>query len=148
MANGPITQAATAEPVISFTPQKSYPSTSVIPNAVYKIASYANAGPNTLLYTDVLGGLIIHTAAGAQTDTLPTALLLVNQIEGGQAGSGIEFYVSAPGAGAITIAPGAGGTLVGSGVVAAGFVKAFLLIITAKGITPTYTMYSLGSSAA
>lgn len=162
MATGGPNQTATPLPVQDFTPQKTYPSFSTIINQYYSPVTYTNAANNTLLNTDVLGGLIIHTTAGAQTDTLPAAALLVPAIEGGQAGlpgvappsaasgSGIRFFVKAGGAGAITVAAGVGGTLVGSGAIAAGDSKEFLLIITKladlTGL-PTYTVYSLGAVA-
>lgn len=159
MAFGGPNQTATPNPVVSFTPQKEYPSLSTLGNQFYTPTTYVNAANNALLVSDVLGGLIIHTTAGAQTDTLPSAALLVPQIEGGQVGvpgiagsttggSGILFYVTAGGAGAITIAAGAGGTLVGSGAIATLSTKQFLLIITALGAAPTYTVYSLGTAGA
>lgn len=159
MATGGPNQTATPNPIIDFTPQKNYLSFSGLINQYYTPATYTTAGAVTLLFSDVLGGFITHTAAGAETDTLPSAALLVPQIEGGQAGlpgitpavpaagSGIRFFVTAGGTGAITIAAGVGGTLVGSGAVAAGDVKEFLLIITATGANPTYTVYSLGAQA-
>lgn len=156
MAFGGPNQTATPFPVVDFTPQKDYLSFSGLINQYYSPVAYANAGANTLLVSDVLGGFITHTAAGAETDTLPSAALLVPQIEGGQAGqpgiapppigsgNGIKFFVRAGGAGAITLAVGAGGTLVGSGAVTAGTAKQFLLVITATGDTPTYTVYAIG----
>jgi hypothetical protein len=153
---------STLAPVItSYTPEKQFPSFSSIINEYYNPVTYANAGNNTLLASDVIGGLISHTAAGAQTDTLPTAALMVQAIEGargaiagssnvGIAGSGIRFFVRASGAGAITIAPGLGGTLVGSGAIATVSVKEFLLVVTSRGdinyVGATYTIYSLGAS--
>lgn len=139
-------QTATPFPVVDFTPQKNYLSFSGQLNQVINVATYANAGGNTLLYTDVLGGFIVHTAAGAQTDTLPTAALLVPQIEAAQVGSAIRFLVKAGGAGTITVAAGVGGTIVGTATVATLNIKEFLLIVTAVGNAPTYTAYSLGTS--
>src|SRR6202012_6244695 len=94
--------------VQSFTPTKNYPSFSGPINEVFNPVTYSNAANNMLLVSDVLGGLITHTAAGAQTDTLPTAALIVPPIEGAQVGSAIEFIVKAGGAGTITIAAGPG----------------------------------------
>jgi len=156
MAFGGPNQTATPSPVVDFTPQKNYLSFSGLINQYINPVTYSNAAGNTLLVSDVLGGFITHTAAGAETDTLPSAALLVPQIEGGQAGqpgiapppsgagNGIKFYVRAGGAGIITLAVGAGGTLVGSGAVAAGTAKQFLLVITATGDNPTYTVYAIG----
>jgi hypothetical protein len=158
MAFGGPNQTATPQPVVDFTPQKDYLSFSGIINQYIVPAVYANAGGNTLTVADVLGGFITHTAAGAQTDTLPSAALLVPQIQGAQgplpgiappvtgAGSSIRFLVKAGGAGTITIAVGAGGTAVGTMTVATLNVKEFLLVVTSSGDTPTYTVYSLGTS--
>lgn len=158
MATGGIMQTATPNPVVSFTPQKDYLSFSGIINQFVAPANYSNAGANTLIPSDVLGGLITHTAAAAQTDTLPSAALLIPQIEGAQgvlpgvyppvtgAGSSIRFLVKAGGAGTITIAVGAGGTAVGTMTVATLNIKEFLLVVTSSGDVPAYTVYSLGSS--
>src|SRR6185312_14565936 len=136
--------------VQSFTPTKQYPSFSGLVNEVISPVSYSNAGNNTLLTSDVLGGFITHTAAGAQTDTLPTAALLVPLIEGAQVGSAIRFFVKAGGAGTITIAAGTGGTITGTATIATGNIKEFLLVVTALpdqfGNGATYTAYSLGTS--
>jgi hypothetical protein len=152
---------STLAPVIpSYTPSKANPSFSSIINEYYNPVTYSNAGNNTLLASDVIGGLIIHTAAGAQTDTLPTATLMVQAIQNGRAsvpgapssavgvaGSGIIFYVRSGGAGAITLAVGAGGTLVGSGLGVTLITKGYLLIITSTGdinnVGATYTVYAL-----
>jgi len=148
-------------PVIpSFTPTKSNPSFSSTINEYYNPVTYSNAVNNTLLPSDIVGGLITHTAAGAQTDTLPTATLMAQAIQGargaipgsppsavGVAGSGQFFFVRAGGAGAITVAAGTGGTLVGSGAVTAGAVGQFLLIVTATDapgyVKATYTVYRI-----
>lgn len=159
MAFGGPNQTATPSPVVDFTPQKNYLSFSGLINQYINPVTYSNAAGNTLLVSDVLGGFITHTAAGGETDTLPSAALLVPQIEGAQgplpgiappttgAGSSIKFFLKAGGAGTITLAVGAGGTLVGSGAVATGNIKEFLLIVTSTDPSnPTYTVYSLGTS--
>ena len=160
MATGGPNQTATPLPVQDFTPQKTYPSFSTIINMYYNPVSYT-ATATTLVNSDVLGGLITSTNAAATTLTLPTAASLVPQIEGGQgalpgiappttgAGSGIKFYVINGGAGTITVAPGTGGTTNGTMTVATGQIKEFLLVITSVGTltaTPTYAVYSLGTS--
>lgn len=162
MATGGPNQTATPLPVQDFTPQKTYPSFSTIINQYYSPAAYT-ATATTLTFTDVLGGYITSSNAAAQTLTLPTAALLVPQIQGGQgalpgvapapttAGSGIRFFVSALGAGTITVAVGTGGTLAtgSTATVATGQIKEFLLVVTKVGdltSTPTYTLYSLGTS--
>lgn len=162
MATGGPNQTATPLPVQDFTPQKTYPSFSTIINQYYNPTTYTGT-TNTLLYSDVLAGLIILTNGSAITATLPTATLMNPQIEGGSgtlpgvakpatpvAGSGVLFFVKAGGAGAITVSAGTGGTLIGTGAVTAGSTKVFLLIITDTGTisgTPTYTVYSLGQMA-
>ena len=160
MAFGGPNQTATPLPVQDFTPQKTYPSFSTIINQYYNPVTYT-ATATTLTPADVLGGFITSTNAAAIALTLPTAALLVPAIEGGQAGlpgiapphaasgSGIRFFVSAGGAGTVTVGAGTGGTTVGTMTVATGQIKEFLLIITALGSlqgTPTYTVYSLGTS--
>lgn len=156
MATGGLNQTATPSPVVDFTPNKDYLSFSGMINEYFTPALYANAGANNLLVSDVLGGLIIHTAAAAQTDTLPSAAALVPYIQGAQgplpgivppvtgAGSGLRFFVRAGGAGAITLAVGAGGTLVGTGLVATMTMVQFLLVVTSNDpINPTYTVYQI-----
>lgn len=161
MALGGPNQTATPNPVVSFTPQKDYPSLSSLQASYYNPVTYLGT-TNTLINTDVLGGYITLTNGGAITATLPSAALLVPAIEGAQgalpgiapvtgtAGTAVEFYVKAGGAGAVTVSVGTGGTLVGTGAITAGNVKTFLLVVTAVGglqATPTYTLYSLGQSA-
>jgi len=145
MASGGINQTATPHPVVDFVPQKQYPSFSTIINEVITIAAYTGTA-TTLTYSDVLGGFITSNNASAQTLTLPTAALLVPQIEGAQVGSAIRFFVKELGAGTATVAAGTGGTVTGTATIATGQIKEFLLIVTAVGDTPTYTAYSLGTS--
>lgn len=146
-----------APQITSYTPEKQYPSFSSIINQFYNPVTYSNAGGNTLLASDVIGGLITHTAAGAETDTLPSATLMVQAIQGATgplpgnpgtnigSGSGVRFFVHAGGAGTITVAVGAGGTLVGTATVATTAIQEFLLIITNRGdingVGATYTVY-------
>src|ERR1700722_1551418 len=99
---------STLAPVInSYTPTRANPSFSSIINQYISPVTYSNAGANTLLTSDVIGGFIIHSAAGAETDTLPTATLMVQAIQAardaysvggaptaalGVAGSAIRFW--------------------------------------------------------
>lgn len=162
MAFGGPNQTATPLPVQDFSPQKSYPSFSSIINQYFNPTTYTGTA-NTLTAADAMSGLLILTNGGAITASLPTAALLVPQVEGGQGGlpgiapplgtSGSAFllYVKAGGAGAVTVSAGTGGTLIGSGAITAGNVKMFLIVVTAIGAltgTPTYNVYSLGQSAA
>ena len=140
-----LNQTATPNPVVDFVPQKQYPSFSTIINQVVNIAAYTGTS-TTLTYSDVLGGFITSSNGSAQTLTLPTAALLVPQIEGAQVGSTIQFYVQELGAGTATVAAGTGGTTNGTMTIATGNIKKFLLRVTAVGSSPTYTVYSLGTS--
>lgn len=140
-----LNQTATPNPVVDFVPTKQYPSFSGLINEVITIAAYTGTA-TTLTYADVLGGFITSNNASAQTLTLPTAALLVPQIEGAQVGSAIRFFVKELGAGTATVAAGTGGTVTGTATIATLNIKEFLLVVTAIGATPTYTVYSLGTS--
>lgn len=162
MALGGPNQTATPFPVQDFTPQKDYLSFSGIINEYVNPVPYT-ATATTLTFSDVLGGYITSANAAAQTLTMPTAALLVPQIQGAQgglpgvappsstSGSRIKFFVSNLGAGTITVAVGAGGTLAtgSTATIATGQIKAFMLVVTSGGSltgNPTYTLYSLGTS--
>lgn len=139
-----LNQTATPFPVTDFVPQKQYPSFSTIINE--KIVVTANTGTApTLTSAQVLGGFITSSNVAAQTLTLPTAALLVPQIEGAEVGSSIRFFVNNIGAGTTTIAAGTGGTYAGTATVAAGSIREILLTVTALD-APTYTATSLGTS--
>lgn len=144
MATGGLNQTATPFPVVDFAPTKQYPSFSGLVNETITIAAYLGTA-TTLTFGDVLGGFITSSNAAAQTLTLPTAALLVPQIEGAQANSAIRFFVKNAGAGTATVAAGTGGTVNGTATVATANIKEFLLVVTALD-PPTYTAYSLGSS--
>jgi hypothetical protein len=145
MAFGGPNQTATPSPVVDFTPQKNYLSFSSIINQITNVVTYLGTVV-TLLYSDVLGGFITLTNAAAIAATLPSAALLVPQIEGAQVGSSIRFLVKAGGAGTVTVAAGTGGTINGTATVATLNIKEFLLVVTAVGDNPTYTAYSIGTS--
>ena len=147
MATGGLNQTATPSPVVDFVPQKNYPSFSTI--IIVTITVTANTGTSpTLTYAQVLGGFITSSNAAAQTLTLPTAALLVPQIEGVQANSAIKLIVQAT-TGTSTVAVGTGGTFAAgaTATIAAGSIKQFLIQVTDAGSTsPAYTVYSLGTS--
>jgi hypothetical protein len=140
-----LNQTATPSPVVDFAPTKNYPSFSGLINELITVVAYT-ATATTLTYTDVLSGFITSSNGSAQTLTLPTAALLVPQIEGAQVGSAIRFFVKELGAGTATVAAGTGGTVTGTATIATLNIKEFLLVVTAVGDTPTYTCYSLGTS--
>lgn len=162
MATGGPNQTATPLPVQDFAPTKNYPSFSGPVNEYWNPTTYTGTS-NTLTVADATAGLLILTNGSAIAAALPTAASLVPQIEGGQgtlpgiapppsgAGSSFYLFIKAGGAGAVTVTAGAGGTLVGSGAITAGNVKMFRIVITAVSTltgVPTYTVYSLGQSAA
>jgi hypothetical protein len=145
MATGGLNQTATPFPVVDFVPQKQYPSFSTVINE--KITIKANTGTQAALtYADVLGGFITSSNAAAQTLTLPTAALLVPQIEGAEVGSAIRLLVQAT-TGTSTVAVGTGGTFAAgaTATVAAGSIRELLIVVTALD-AHAYTVYSLGTS--
>ena len=144
----------TLAPVITdFTPSKIYPSFSSIINEQYVVTTLTT-GSKTLTPAQVIGGLIIHPATGASTDTLPTAQLMIPAIQGAVVGSGIRFIIDVgAGTATVTLAVGTGGTLkAASGAIATLDVREFLLIVTALGdennVGATYDVYSLGTASA
>jgi hypothetical protein len=145
MATGGLNQTATPNPVVDFVPQKQYPSFSTVINEKITITANTGTAP-TLTYAQVLGGFITSSNAAAQTLTLPTAALLVPQIEGAEVGSAIRLLVQAT-TGTSTVAVGTGGTFAAGATasIAAGSIKEFLVLVTALD-APTYTVYSLGTS--
>lgn len=145
MATGGINQTATPNPVVDFVPQKQYPSFSTVINENIVVTANTGTSP-TLTATQVLGGFITSSNAAAQTLTLPTAALLVPQIEGGQVNSAFRLLVQAT-TGTSTVAVGTGGTFAAgaTATIAAGSIKEFLVQITALD-PAAYTVYSLGTS--
>ncbi len=145
MATGGLNQTATPNPVVDFVPQKQYPSFSTIINETITVGAFLGT-QNAPTYSDVLGGFLTASNAAANNVTLPTAALLVPQIEGAQVGSSIRFFVNNIGAGTSTVVAGTSGTMAGTATIAAGSIKEFLLQVTAVGTAPAYTCYSLGTS--
>lgn len=146
MATGGPNNTSPSYTVVDFTPQKNYPSFSAPVN--YPVVVTANTGTQlTLTSAQLLGGFITSSNAAAQTITLPTAALLVPQIEGGQVNSAFRFNVQAT-TGTSTVAVGTGGTFAAgaTATVAAGSIRELLLVITAVGQSPAYTVYSLGTA--
>ena len=143
-------QTATPVPVVDYAPTKQYPSFSSVINQNFSLDTEATAGNVTYTYGNVLAGIIARdTGSSARTDTLPTAALLVPQIEGADVGSTIRLLIrnTSAGAGTLTIAAGTGGTL--SGTTATSQIpylqqEEYLIRVTAVGASPTYTVYGLG----
>lgn len=142
-------QTPTPQPVIDFAPTKQYPSFSGIVNQKNTVTTKTGAGV-TLTYAEILGGIILHdTSSGAVNDTLPTAALLIPQIEGVEVGSTVRFFIrnTSVGAGTLTLLAGTGGTITGttsSSAIPYLQQEEFLLVVTAVGPTPTYTVYGMG----
>ena len=142
-----------AVPVIpSFTPQAQAQFFSNPITEIFTIVKYAT-GLITLLFSDLLGGFIIHTANTAFSDTLPTAALLVPQIQGAQVGTCIFITLRNNGTATLTIAVGVGGTANTGDTLTITTLnqRTFMLQVTATGDAygngATYTLYSLGSLA-
>lgn len=109
-------------PVVEFSTQPgSAVATGPEPLALAKAPLVLAAATATLLTADqVVGAVLDNTAATAvNTVTLPTAALLVAGLPGAFVGSSFCFNVVGDAVSNLNIAAGAGGTLVGSAVVAA-----------------------------
>ena len=104
----------------------------------------------TLTAAQLLNGLILRDGnGGARTDTLPTAALLVEAIQGAMVGTSfyLEFRNTTSTAVAITLAAGTGCTISGTATVAQLNGKSLLINLT--NVTPgseAYTVYSLGTA--
>ena len=145
-----IFQTATPDPIVGFVPTKQYPSFDGPINSTLTVSALTAGQSNTVTCAQVLGGIITHnTSSSAYTDTLPTAALLVPQIEGVEVGSTIRFLIrnTSAGAGTITVAPGTGGTTVGNTLTIPYLTQMeFLIRVTAVGNTPTYDLYPMGNT--
>lgn len=160
MANNPAStlgQAATGyTPVQDFTPEKQSPAFSGPISEIANVQTYTTTTVN-LTTADVQKIVLILTNGSAITANLPTAAALIPTIEGARGGlnlginaaggSSIDFFIKAGGAGTVTLVAGTGGTIVGTATVATLNIKHFKLVTTNAGsATPTYTVYSLGTS--
>jgi len=104
------------------------------------------AGAVTYTAAEFAGGLILRDPNGAaRTDITPTAALIDAQL--GVPSVGASFVVTirntADAAETITMSGGTGVTVSGTATIAQNNQKAFLCVKTA--VTPTYTIYSLGT---
>lgn len=141
--------------VISYTPQKNYPSFSEQTNEVVTLVTYATAGNQAYLASDVLGGFILrNTVSAARTDTLPSAQSLIQAIQGAQVGSAIEVTIrnTSPAAGTLTVNAGQGGSYQsGADTQTIAYLnqKTFLIIVTSLGDQnnngATYSILSMGT---
>lgn len=138
--------------VISYTPQKTYPSFSNQINEAITITTLG-AGAQTLSAAEILGGFIIGVPTAAATYTTDTAGNIVNAIEGAQVGSAIQFVVrnKASAADTITLAGGTGVTINtgDTATIAESNQKTFLAVVTALpdqyGNGAAVTIYSMGT---
>lgn len=112
--------------------------------------SITTAGNVTLTAAQLMNGMILRDGnGGARTDTLPTAALLVEAIQGAMVGTSFvcELRNSTSTAVSITLAAGTGCTISGTATIAQLNSKALLINIT--NVTPgseAYTVYSLGTA--
>ena len=111
---------------------------------VKQITVTAKIATVTLTAAEILGGFVDGTPIAAATYTMPTAVLMLAALNQAGIGNAIEFTIknSAPGAHAITVASGVGGTDKGTMTIAQNNSKRFMLICTAA---TTYDLYSLGT---
>jgi len=90
-------------------------------------------------------GLIIFNAASANI-TLPSALDLVNNIQGAMVGTSFEIELRSAGAGTATVVAGPGCTISGTATVATLNTRTLLFNLTNVGMgTEAYTVYSKGA---
>lgn len=113
---------------------------------------YGNAGPNTISVNVLINGLIRRTAGGAQTDTTPTAALIIAALTQCAGGQSFNFTVMNSSGGLHTLGLGTG-VLNPVGVVntlttASGNVHRFMFRVHDNSLTtPSVYIYSLGQSA-
>jgi len=112
----------------------------------------STAGAVTYTPAQLLAGLILRDGnGGARTDTLPTAALMAEAVQGAMVGTAFEFELrnTTSTAVAITLAAGAGGTLSpASTTVAQLNTRKYTLIFTnvTEG-AETYTVYAGATGA-
>jgi len=92
-----------------------------------------------------LSGLISCNAS--VTLTLPSAAALCDAIQGCMVGTSFELMIKSTGAGSVTVAAGAGGTMNGTATVATVSIRTFLINFTNVTIgQEAYTVYSEGQA--
>ncbi len=101
----------------------------------------------TITPSDILGGIINHSAAGS-TFTFPTATLLIAAIPRAKVGMTLPLLIANTGAGTVTIAMGTGGTFVGAALTIATTVHSSYWIrissVTAGALA--YVVYRVNAS--
>jgi len=141
-----------APSISSFTPQSQAPFFSNPISEVINPVTYAT-GARTLTYADILSAFIIQASGAAFNDTLPSATLLIPQIQGAVIGTCIFFTIRNTGTFTITVVAGAGGTANAGDTLTIATLnqRCFMLRVTAVGDAvgngAAYTLYSLGALA-
>jgi hypothetical protein len=112
----------------------------------------STAGAVTYTPAQLLTGFILRDCnGGARTDTLPSAALLVEAVQGAMVNTAFEFEIrnTSGTAIAVTLAAGTGGTLSpASTSVAQNNTRSYLLVFSNVGIgTEAYTVYSRATGA-
>lgn len=115
------------------------------------VQSSASATGITLTAANLLNQIFDRTNAGSsQTDTTPTAALLVAAVPGVQANTSIYWSYRNRSANTVTLGAGTGVTLAtgNTNTIATVNTRAFLVVFTAVGAgSEAVSIYSLGSSA-
>lgn len=110
-----------------------------------KDAALTTAGAGTILAANMISGLIVRTGpTGAVTDTLDSAANLIAAFPTLQPGDTIDFWHSVNVAFAVTIAAGAGGTMITAAtnnIIGANAARLVHIEILTVGATPTYEAY-------
>ena len=93
-----------------------------------------------LLVSDLVGGIIIYTAAGANNLQLPTVAALEAVVSSARPNVGFLFSVIATGAGTGTVTTNTGWTIVGSAAVATTVSGRFAAVKTGDGAWSLYRL--------
>jgi len=112
------------------------------------ITTNATDAAQTYTVDQLMGGFFLRGIGAARTDTLPTAALLVDAIQGAMVGTSFEFDIRNTSGGnfTITVAAGAGGTTSGTMTVAQSNTKRFRVVLTNVTFgAEAYTVYSIGT---
>jgi hypothetical protein len=111
------------------------------------VTTDATAAAITYTPAQLLGGLILRDCAGAgRADLVPTGALMIAAMPGAFVGQSFDFTIRNTSAGATTITvttAASGSTLSGTMTVAQNNSRAFRVVVTAIGTSPTYTLYAL-----
>lgn len=116
------------------------------PLALNAVTTDSTAGARTWTAAELLGGLLLRDPNGAaRTDVLPTAALLVAELDHPAVGQVYPVVLrnTADADETVTLSAGSGGTLAATFTIAQGETRAFLVRLTnVSGGTETYTVYA------